>query len=228
KRIFLALAGLIAGMAVTLFFGAELFDILRYPYVQVMGADAKFLATRASSGFMVYLKVCLIGGLILASPWVIYQFWKFVSAGLYPRERRYFYAAVPFCVALFVGGAVFFLFVVSVPIMKFFIGFNDMLHIETRLTWENHVAMMTNMMLVFGLGFQLPVVVAVLGKMGLVTTAMLNRSRRYVIVGLFVFAAVVTSPSPVDQVLLAVPMWGLFELGALFVRLGGKPRPGDG
>ena len=222
RRILFALVGLAAGMVVALCFGREILEALKYPYVQVMtdlNLQPQLRVLSATAGFTIYLKVSLIGGLLLSSPWVFYQLWRFVSAGLYTKERNYVLMAVPVSAGLFVGGARFYLFIVAVPIMHFFIGFNNYLGLQNDLTLKNHISMMTNMMLVFGLAFQLPIVVALLGIMGLVTPQSLGRYRRYVIVVLFIIAALVTSPSPLDQILLAVPMWVLFELGVLTVWL---------
>jgi Tat protein translocase TatC len=227
KRLAYALIGLAAGLVVALVFGREIIVLLQYPYDAVMrelGSPQPLRVLAAQEGFLLYMKVCLIAGLILSSAWVFYQLWAFVSTGLYPRERRYVKVAVPFSAGLFVFGALFFLFVVAKPIMLFFIRFNDYIGLANELTLKNHINMMVNMMLVFGLGFQLPVVVALLGLMGLVTTRTLSKYRRYVIVGLFVFAALMTSPSPVDQILLAAPMWLLYELGVLLVWMIGKKR----
>jgi len=222
RRLLWALAGLAVGMGVAMFFGRELLEALQFPYIRVMtqlGRVARLRVLNAAGGFVMYLRVTLLAGLLLAAPWIVYQFWRFVSAGLYRRERRVVLWAVPLSTGLFLAGAMFYLFVVSVPMMHFFLRFNDYLGLDSDLTLPNHIAMMVNMMLVFGIAFQMPVVVAMLGWMGLVTARSLGRYRRHVIVGLLIFAALLTSPSPVDQVLLAVPMWLLFELGVLLVWL---------
>jgi sec-independent protein translocase protein TatC len=227
RRILWAMAGLAVAMIAGLCFGRQILQALEYPYVRVMtsmGQAGRLRVLSASAGLMIYTKVALIAGLLLASPWIFYQLWKFVAAGLYARERRYVLVAVPFSAGLFVAGAMFYLFVVSVPMMYFLLTFNTYLGLANDLTLDNHIGMMVNMMLVFGLAFQLPLAVALLGRMGLVHVAWLSKYRRHVIVILLIFAAVVTSPSPVDQILLAVPMWLLFELGVLLVWLNERSR----
>jgi sec-independent protein translocase protein TatC len=152
----------------------------------------------------------------------------FVSAGLYPHERRYVVFAVPMSVALFVGGAAFFLLAAAVPAMRFLIGFGTWLGVKPVITLQEHISFITTMMLVFGLMFQTPMVVLVLAKMGLVSVRTLNKYRRHVIVAIVILAAVATPPDPVDQIILAVPMYLLFELGVLLAYVFvGRKKPTD-
>lgn len=212
--------GWLIATVVMFIFARDLLWLLERPYVQVcqsLGQPDKLWAMNATAGFLMYMKVAMLGGLLLSSPWVFYQLWTFIAAGLYPNERRGVLVAVPFSALLFVAGAAFFLFVVAEVMLQFFIRFNSYVGLETHITLENHIGMMVNLMAVFGLGFQTPLLVAVLGKAGLVTSQQFAHYRRHVIVGLLILSAFVTSPSPVDQVLLAVPLWLLYELGILIV-----------
>jgi sec-independent protein translocase protein TatC len=214
-------------MAACLFFGNRLLGILKLPYVHTLdalGQDTRLQVLSAPEGFLIYMKVALIAGLLLTSPWVFYQLWAFVSEGLYRRERRMVMTALPFSVVLFVGGALFYLLVVAEPMLGFFFSFNNWLGLETRMTLPNYISLVTTLMFVFGLGFQMPIVVAILGRVGLISATMLANYRRHVIVVIFLFAALTTSPSPVDQILLGVPMWLLFELGVLLVKMQEKQR----
>ena len=161
-----------------------------------------------------YMGMSLVAGLVIASPWVIYQLWMFVAAGLYPKERRLVRYSVPFSALLFLGGAAFFLFVTSVPLLRFLVGFNRWLGLRHVIMLDDYIDFITKMMLVFGLGFQLPLAVLVVSWVGLVQLRQLNHYRRHVLAAVVIFTAVVTY-SPVDQAVLSVPMWLLYELGVL-------------
>lgn len=231
RRIIYALGGLAAGIAIALAAGSYLVEALRHPYVRAMtetGREPELVVLHAAEGFFIYMKVALVGGLVLSSPWIFYQLWMFVSAGLYRRERRLVVPAVAASAGLFIAGAGFFLLGVSVPVMKFFIGFSGWLDLRPDITFENHVSMMLGLMLLFGLAFQTPIVVLLLAKMGVITRGQLVRYRRHVIVCMFVLAAVATSPSPLDQLALALPMWLLYELGVLLVRIFVDETPAGG
>lgn len=221
-RIIYSLGGIVVATAAALYFAPDVIEMLKRPYVAVMrgyGMRPELAVLDVTAGFAIYLKVAVYAGIVVASPWVFYQVWAFVSAGLHAREKRYVLLAVPLSAGLFVGGAVFFLLVISRPVLYFFLGVSRWLGVTPVITFDNHINFMMGLMVIFGLGFQTPLVVLLLGLMGLVTTRQLNRYRRHVIVAMFIVAAVCTSPSPVDQIALAVPMWLLYELGVLLVYL---------
>lgn len=230
-RIIRALLGLVIAMGLTLWFGSDIIEILRYPFDQVLAEHpeikGEIIVTRAPEAFMMYFRVCFMAGFVLASPWIFYQMWLFIAAGLYPHERRFVNYGAPFSAGLFILGAFFFLRFIAYPMMTFFIvfGYEFVGGVMPRLHLKEHIAMMTTMMIVFGLAFQMPIVVFIMGKMGLVTVKQLNHYRKHVVVSLLVLAAFATSPSPVDQVGLAVPMWLLYELGILLVYFFCKPKP---
>jgi sec-independent protein translocase protein TatC len=165
--------------------------------------------------FIGFMKISLISGLIISSPWVFYQLWMFVAAGLYANERRYVKIAVPFSTGLFVVGALFFLFVVAPISLGFFLGFGDWLGVSSNWTFQKYISFVTMLMLVFGLGFQTPIAIFVLNRTGLVSIAGLRKSRKYVIVAMFALAAIATPPDVISQITLAIPLYALFELGIL-------------
>ena len=222
-----ALAGLAVGVVLSLVFASWLIAQIKRPYdlaAAAAGVEADLTVIDITAGFMTYMRVGLIGGLILTSPWVFYQLWMFVAAGLYPHERRAVLASAPFSALLFVAGALTFLFGLAQPTLLFFFTFNRWLGLEANITLENHVAFMTGLMLVFGLAFQLPIVMYILARVGLVSAARFGRYRRHAVVIILIVAALVTSPSPIDQVGLAVPMYLLYELGIQLARLAQRKR----
>ncbi len=180
---------------------------------------------RPADGFISYIKISLISGLILTSPWVFYHIWMFVAAGLYSHEKRYVHTAVPFSAALFVAGALFFVLVVAPLTLKFLVGFNEgVLGARSNFTFADYISFITMLMLVFGVAFQTPVAIFFLTKTGLVSIASLRKSRKFVLLGIFVVAAMATPPDPVSQVTLAIPLYALFELGILLSSISQKKR----
>lgn len=178
-------------------------------------ASQKLQVLAPADPFIGFMKISLISGLIVSSPWVFYHLWMFVAAGLYSNERRYVRVAVPFSTALFVIGALFFLFVVAPISLGFFLGFGNWMGVSPNWTFQKYISFVTMLMLVFGLGFQTPVAIFVLNRTGLVSIAALKSSRKYVIIAMFALAAIATPPDVISQITLAIPLYALFELGIL-------------
>jgi len=213
-RLLLALGGLAVGTVICLFFGSKIIAFIQRPYNDLM-PDHPLSALAPPDAFIGYMKISLISGLILSSPWVFYQLWMFVAAGLYHNEKRYVRMAVPFCVSLFVAGALFFLYVVAPISLAFFLKFGNIINVAPNWTFQKYVSFITMLTLVFGIGFQTPIAIFILNKTGLVSLAALRRSRKFVLLGVFVVAATATPPDVVSQIALAVPLYLLFELGVL-------------
>jgi sec-independent protein translocase protein TatC len=215
-RLIKALLGLAVGVVIGLIFFPQIIAFVQKPYVTAMGPEAFLIVLGPADGFISYIKISLLSGLILTCPWVFYQIWMFVAAGLYPHEKRYVHIATPFSAVLFVIGALFFLLVVAPLTLDFLVKFNEkMLGVSSTFTFALYISFVTMLMLVFGFAFQTPVAIFFLNKTGLVTVDMLCRSRKFVIIAIFIIAAMATPPDPVSQVTLAVPLYALFELGIL-------------
>jgi len=165
--------------------------------------------------FVAFMKITLISGLIVSSPWVFYQLWMFVAAGLYAHERRYVHTAVPFSTALFVTGALFFLFLIAPLCLKFFLNFGEFIGVSAIWTFDKYISFVTLLMLVFGVAFQTPIAIFVLNRTGLVSIESFKKSRKYVIIIIFAIAAFATPPDVISQISLAIPLYALFELGIL-------------
>jgi sec-independent protein translocase protein TatC len=181
--------------------------------------DQRLRTIAPAEAFMAYLKISLIAGLILTAPWVFYQIWAFVAAGLYPKERRYVYRAVPFSAGLFILGALFFLFVIARITLGFFLRFGDAVGVASQWTLQTYISFVTVLMLVFGIAFQTPIAVFILVRTGLVGIATLRSARKYVLLGLAFMAAVATPPDVVSMIALLIPLYGLFELGIVLAWL---------
>lgn len=224
-RIFLALGGVLLAVIVCLvpYFFRYIKSFIYYPHDKVM-PDERLVVLAPADPFVVYMKIALIAGLIISSPWVFYQLWMFVAAGLYPHERRYVYRAVPFSAVLFVTGALFFLYVIAPISLRFFLRFGKFIDVAPNWTLQKYVSFITLLMLVFGIGFQTPVAVFVLNRTGLVSIKALHQSRKYVLLAIFVVAAVATPPDVISQVTLALPLYLLFELGIVLSYFAGRKK----
>jgi len=224
-RLILALLGMLVAVIFCLipFFFKYIKSFIYYPLTKVP-EQVSLIALAPADPFIVYMKIGLISGLIISSPWVFYQLWMFVSAGLYARERRYVHIAVPFSATLFVAGAVFFLFVVAPLSLRFFLSFGNFMGVESNWTQQKYISFVTMLMLVFGIAFQTPIAIFFLNRTGLVSIPALRRSRKYVLLGVFIVAAFATPPDVISQVTLAVPLYLLFELGILLSYLAGRKR----
>jgi sec-independent protein translocase protein TatC len=183
------------------------------------------IVTEITEPLVVYFKVAFLCGAVLASPWVLYQLWTFVAAGLYPHERRWVWTYLPASLALFLGGAAFCQFVVLPAGVACLLGYGDWLGVDPELRlggWLNFALLLP---LAFGLSFQTPLAMLFLHRAGAVDAGAFGRHRRAALLGLAVLAAVVTPPDAVNMLALAVPLWGLYELGIFLCRLAPRPDP---
>lgn len=194
---------------------AAIYDFLAQPMMAALPSGAKMIATGVISPFLVPMKVTLLLAFLLALPWVLYQAWAFVAPGLYAHEKRLIAPLVVSSSVLFAAGVAFCYFFVFGRVFKFISEFAPS-SITVSPDIENYLDFVMSMCLAFGLTFEVPIVVIVLVRTGILTVEKLKAIRSYVIVGAFIIAAVVTPPDVVSQLALAIPMWMLFELG-LFV-----------
>ena len=196
----------------------EIYDWLARPMMQVLPQGTHMIATGVVTPFFVPVKVTLMAALILALPVVLYQAWAFVAPGLYAHERRLVLPLVLGSTALFILGMAFCYFFVFGTVFQFIAKFAPR-SIVPAPDIEQYLSFVMSMFLAFGLTFQVPVAVILLVKMNMVTIAKLVDARPYVIVGAFVVAAIVTPPDVVSQLLLAIPMCLLYELGIIIARI---------
>ncbi len=216
-RVILALLGLGITVALCLFFGTFIIKFIEKPYIEAMGTEARLQSLAPADGFTSYMEISAMAGVVLASPWIFYQLWMFVSAGLYPNEKRYVYIAAPFSAGLFMIGALFFVFLIAPVTLKFLVIFNkQVLGVDSNFTFQNYVSFITIMMLIFGIAFQTPIAIFFLIRTGLVSIQAMSRSRRFVIFGIVILSAIATPSSDMFSLLsLAIPLYLLFEFGIL-------------
>jgi sec-independent protein translocase protein TatC len=206
---------------------AQIYDYLAAPMLASLPVGAKMIATGVSAPFLVPMKVTLVLALILSLPWVFYLAWAFIAPGMFAHEKRLVLPLVISSSLLFIAGVAFCYFFVFGRVFHFITNFAPT-SIAVMPDIENYLDFVISMCLAFGATFEVPVVVVILVRMGIITVEKLKSIRPYIIVGAFVIAAIVTPPDVVSQLALAIPMWLLFELGLLlapvFVRVTQAPE----
>jgi sec-independent protein translocase protein TatC len=208
--------------ALAFFFYDRIFSILLYP-----AGETSLIFTEMTEMISTIVLVCLVSGIMLAVPYLTYEFMMFVSPALTPREKRYFYLVLPWMVIMFAAGVVFSYFVLTPYTINFLLGFGG--DIATpQIKVSNYVSAVARMLLVSGFIFEMPVVTTFLARIGIVSADWLARKRKIAIVGAFVVGAILTPPDVLSQILLAVPLLTLYELSVLLARVLGKKRKGAG
>ncbi len=204
------------GFVVAYFFKEQLFDILTAPLVTAMAksGNAKLIFTGLPEAFFTYLKVALLAGIILATPVLFYEFWMFVSPGLYREEKKYMLPIIILSLIFFIAGASFGYFIVFPYGFQFFLGFTTET-IQAMPSMKEYLSFASKMLLAFGFVFELPLVLTFLSRMGLVTPAFLKKNRKYALLVFFVGAAMITPPDVVTQIMMAMPLIILYEVGIL-------------
>jgi sec-independent protein translocase protein TatC len=228
ERLIKSLAAVAVGFLICYFFKEKLFEVLVWPLIKAMGENRKELIyTGLAEMFFTYLKVALIGGVALATPVILFQIWRFIGPGLYESERRILLPAVFLSTVFFLGGAVFGYFIVFPYGFQFFLSFSNEL-IAPQLKVNEYLSFSSMLLLVFGVVFELPLFLTILARMGLVTPAFLRTQRKYAILIIFIVAAILTPPDVVSQMMMALPLMVLYEVGIWMAVLFGRKRPETG
>lgn len=198
-------------------FANRIYALLAQPLLEKMPAGTKMIAIEVASPFLTPLKLTFFAALILAMPYVLYQAWSFVAPGLYRHERRLAVPLLVSAVGLFYTGCAFAYFLV-LPAVFGFLQAVAPVGVAVMTDISQYLDFVLVLFLAFGLCFEVPVAVVILVLLGWVTPAQLREARSYVIVGAFVIAAILTPPDVVSQLLLAIPMCILYEIGILAAR----------
>jgi sec-independent protein translocase protein TatC len=208
-RLIVSVVGVGIGFAISYAFSRQILLLLQRP----MPTRLVFIAP--TEAFFVNLKVAFYAGLFLSTPLILFQVWKFVAPGLYEHERRYSYPFMLISTALFLVGGVF-AYVVMLPITLHFLISQGAELWQPNITLSNYLSFCMRLILAAGLIFEFPVLMYFLAKVGVVTPEFLVKNRKYAVLATFVVSAVLTPPDVFSQVLLAVPLFLLFEV-SIFV-----------
>lgn len=215
KRVIHAMLGIVVGFGIAYYFAEIIFNWLSAPLCHAFKNDScRLITTGVAEAFIVYLKTGLIGGLFLASPWIFFQIWKFVSPGLHAKERR---LVVPFVLAasiMFAGGALFGYFFIFPFAFEFFLSYAGEL-ITPMPSMSSYFTFSSSLLIAFGLLFEIPVFVILLNLIGVVEAAWLWKTWRLAIFVIFGVSAVLTPADPVTMVLLGLPLSALYMLSLI-------------
>ena len=221
-RLLRAILAVIAVFLCLFYWAKDLYALLAQPLLAALPAGGQMIATDVVGVFLVPVKVAFLVAFIVALPYVLYQVWAFVAPGLYANEKRLVLPLVVASSVLFLLGMAFAYFLVFPMVFKFMASVAP-----EGVAWmtdiDKYLSFVLTTFIAFGVTFEVPVVVIVLVRVGVVSVEKLKDIRPYVIVGAFVVGAIFTPPDVISQVMLAVPLWLLYELGIVAARVVGRP-----
>lgn len=225
RRLMWTIGGLLLCFLALMPFAQQLYTFVAQPLMATLPAGTSMIATDVIAPFFVPVKVTLMAAFLLSLPHTLYQVWAFIAPALYQNEKRLVMPLVLSSVLLFFAGMAFAYFLVFPLVFKFLAGVTPV-GVNMATDIDKYLSFILGMFVAFGATFEVPVVVVLLNRMGVVSLAQLRLARPYVIVGAFVLAAVITPPDVISQVLLAVPLIVLYEAGLWFCRFI-RPRVRD-
>ena len=192
------------------------------PLMEVLPEESTLIFTSYQEGFFFYLKLALVCGLLLATPVIFYQIWKFIAPGLFKHEKRILVPFTFLSTICFLGGTAFGYFVVFPPAFRFLVGYsNDFL--TSMPAVSEYFSLALRLLIAFGVIFEMPILMVFLAKMGVVSVAFLNKNRKYAILINFVIAAILTpTPDVVNQMMMGIPLLILYEISVVAVHFFGK------
>lgn len=227
KRLLYSVLALLLVFVCLFPWASDLYALLAQPLLAKLPQGGQMIATDVTTPFFVPVKVALMTAFLIALPYILFQIWSFVAPGLYSHEKRWIVPMVVVSMFLFVSGMAFAYFAVF-PMVFGFITAAAPEGVAVMTDIDKYLSFVLSMFLAFGVTFQVPVAVVAMVKLGFITVAKLRDIRRYVIVGAFIIAAVVTPPDVVSQFMLAIPLWLLYEAGIwVSVWISGKPKEAE-
>jgi sec-independent protein translocase protein TatC len=212
------------GFAGCYYYKDWIFDIVTRPLTQALPKNSYLIYTGLTDAFFTYMKVAFFASLIITSPFILYQIWKFIAPALHAKEKKYVVPFVFFSTLLFVSGVLFGYFVALPPAFEFFVSFNNK-YLQAMISFSEYLSLFVTFLLGFGLSFELPIFMFFLGKLGIVNSKMLSKQRRYAILVIFIVAAILTpSPDALSQILMAIPLMFLYEVSIFVVKFSEKKK----
>lgn len=190
-------------------FSEQVFDFIRSPIQQYLPTGG-LVYTHPLDKFMAHIKLSFVLGAILSCPWWIYQIWRFVAPGLYRKERNYAFGFIFSGTSLFVAGASFAYWIVLPMAFKFLFHFGGDID-KPMITIADYLAFFSQMILMFGVSFELPLILVTLGLIGIIDRSFLTRNRRYAVMAMAVLAAIITPPDLLSMLMMLVPLLALYE-----------------
>jgi sec-independent protein translocase protein TatC len=203
-------------------FSEPVFDFIRAPIAPYL-PDGGLIYTGPLDKFMAHIKIAFVCGIIISCPLWLYQIWKFVAPGLYQNERKYSMSFIVAGSGLFVSGAAFAYYVVLPMAFHFLMNYGGTTD-KAMISIEQYLGFFSQMCLMFGVSFELPLIISILGMMGLVSQKFLKEKRRYAVMTLAVASAIITPPDLMSMVMMLIPMLLLYEIGVLMVGIFERKR----
>ncbi|MGE0385721.1 MAG: twin-arginine translocase subunit TatC [Gammaproteobacteria bacterium] len=218
NRLLRALGAILIAILILVPQASRIYALVAQPLIERLPTGATMIATEVASTFIAPFKLTAVVAVFLTMPYLLYQAWAFVAPGLYRHERRFGMPLLISSVALFYCGAAFAYYVVFPVVFTFFTAVAPP-GVTVMTDISHYLDFVLAMFLAFGVVFEIPVAIVLLVRTGIVQPAQLVRSRPYVIVGAFVVAAVLTPPDVLSQLMMALPMWALYEVGIVLARI---------
>ena len=227
SRLMKSFVFLITLFVVSYFFSTEIYRFLVQPYADAVlskDLDRRLIFTALHEAFLTYLKVAFFAAFFIASPFFLTQLWKFIAPGLYKNEKQ---ALLPYLIAtptLFVLGGLIVYYLIMPLAIKFFLGFETVaepgvIAIQLEAKVNEYLSLVMRLIFAFGISFQLPVILSLLARIGIINSEYLSQRRKYFVVIIFAMAAILTPPDPITQIGLALPLLLLYEISIHTVRI---------
>lgn len=221
QRLIYSAYGIVAGFLVSWTFSEKLFDLIRRP-IQPFLPQGGLVFTAPMDKFLAYVKVSFLAGVILSCPLWVYQLWRFVAPGLYKNEKKFATAFIFSGSVLFMTGVCFVYFVVFPMAFHFLMTFGGKTD-SPMITIDHYLSFFTTTTLVFGLAFEMPLILVILGQLGIIDHKFLQSKRRYAVVLMAGLSAIITPPDALSMLMMLIPLLALYEISILVVSILQKP-----